>query len=365
MDGSGTKKDPYKVTNFKELRVIRQRLDAYYKLVDDINAINTTGQDFEPIGNFEDQFTGTLDGNNYEIRNLCIKQPEQSHVGLFGFISEEGRVRNLSLRNSNIEGDETVGGLVGYNGGKIESSHMQGVDICGRLRVGGLAGVNGGKMNLSFVQDSHISGNRDVGSLVGRNATKIDSSYAVGGVVSGEAYVGGLVGSNWRIVKHSYVVEGDVSGETSIGGLVGRNLGGEVELSYTVKVDVSGETSTGGLVGKNKGLLDSSYTVEADISGCEYIGDLVGLDACGDNIDSCSTSSYLNKPNIPRNPDLVLLRKNHRILYIVETNTLYINVNSKIYALKQVSPIRVQSLVDNEKVVEITSEFMASVVIAT
>jgi len=75
MNGSGIAKNPYRISCLEELRAVRQELDAYYKLVSDIDAKNNNNQEFKPIGDRENTFTGIFDGNDHQIANLCIKQP--------------------------------------------------------------------------------------------------------------------------------------------------------------------------------------------------------------------------------------------------------------------------------------------------
>jgi len=277
MDGSGTAKDPHRISCVEQLQYVNQALDACYKLTSDIDAGNTNRREFTPIGDRQNPFTGTFDGNNCEIANLRIKQPVEIGVGLFSYIGGKGQVKNLGLRNSTIEARNYVGSIAGINFGKIESSYVQGGDVSGDERIGGLVGNNGGK---------------------------IECSYTVEVGVSGLEFIGNLVGFNW----------------------------GEIELSYKIKRNLSEEKGVSGLVSSNR--------------------------------ESCFTVSSLNEPNIPGELDLIMSKKDHRILYEVETSTLFAQVNGEVYSSENVSPIEMQSLVDETKVVKMTDTFRLSVVSA-
>ncbi|MDR2899082.1 MAG: hypothetical protein LBU94_02085, partial [Clostridiales bacterium] len=110
--GSGTEAAPYIITSPEQLQAITNSPGAHYKLGNDIDL---TGVVFAPIGTQAEPFTGSLDGNNFEIRNLTI-DANVDRVGLFGFVLG-AEFRNIKLNNFNISGARYVGGLAGsiYN----------------------------------------------------------------------------------------------------------------------------------------------------------------------------------------------------------------------------------------------------------
>ena len=133
-----------------------------------------------------------------------------------------------------IELEVGTGGLVGYNGGAIRSSHAAG-RVMGDSAVGGLVGSNNtyvfnrsdhARIVASYATGS-VAGSRYVGGLVGRNGApsnapfilgEIHASYATGRVSSGARSVGGLFGYNsggdQGIVTASYW-DGSTSGHTA------------------------------------------------------------------------------------------------------------------------------------------------------
>ena len=82
--------------------------------------MSSLGGQFNPIGTVGKPFKGVFDGNGYYIANLSIKKPEWSYVGLFGY-AENATIRNLILKNCEMEGYTKVGILVAEaNNCKIE-----------------------------------------------------------------------------------------------------------------------------------------------------------------------------------------------------------------------------------------------------
>ena len=78
-------------------------------------------ENWTPIGNSTNKFTGTFNGNNYVISNLTINS-NQDHKGLFGFISETSEITNLGLENANIG---IAGGYCGWFSGMEQWLHYQ------------------------------------------------------------------------------------------------------------------------------------------------------------------------------------------------------------------------------------------------
>ena len=272
MSGSGVcteeDDDPYVITNDHELQAMNEDLDACYVLGNNIDASETSewndGEGFTPIGDWsggdrdEDEFTGSLDGQVYEVDGLYIYRPEEEYVGLIGY--NEGTVENIGLVNADITGDKYVGGLVGENVATVSESYATG-DVTGDDIVGGLVGWNeGGTVSESYATGS-VNSDINVGGLVGMNSGEVSESYATGEVTGEGNRVGGLVGWNRgdSEVSESYAT-GSVTGEGfDVGGLVGLNWG-EVSESYW---DTESEILEDGTdvseegVGTNDGTIDN------------------------------------------------------------------------------------------------------------
>lgn len=242
------------VSNLDDLRSVSESPGLNYVLANDINASGV--EDFEPIGDEDNPFTGTFDGNGHTITGLTVDRPDEDNVGLFGYVGSGGTVTNVGLEDTEVTGNDSVGGIVGYNEGTVRRSHATG-SVRGVGSVGGLVGRNIGVVTESY-SAVEVNGEENVGGLIGRNgaAGSLSESYTTGGV-NGNKDVGGAVGSNGGDLVDSYA-RGGVEGNSTVGGLVGVNSGGTVQRSYSTG-RVGGAPDSGGLVGDNNGDVVNSY----------------------------------------------------------------------------------------------------------
>ena len=192
--------------------------------------------------------------------------------GLVGY--NEGRVSDSDVR-TNLSGGSRVGGLVGFNdAGTLKNNRTDGVLVANHY-VGGLVGFNSGSIEASYAEANVLSRNTYCGGLVGMSSIdgRIVDSYAVGDVV-GDDYVGGLVGSNESDISNSFAMN-DVVGGDYVGGLVGSHEQGRITNTYA-KSSVRGANRIGGLVGANEGAISASLAIGQVVGSGSDIGGLVG-----------------------------------------------------------------------------------------
>ena len=107
--GDGSQEDPYQITNCIELQSMEDELSAHYKLINDIECADSatwnSGKGFAPVGTAGDPFTGSFNGQNFEIRDLYIERAndiegedpmDEDYVALFGH-TEGATTTNLSM----------------------------------------------------------------------------------------------------------------------------------------------------------------------------------------------------------------------------------------------------------------------------
>lgn len=196
--------------------------------------ITLTGE-WTPIGNYDNRYTGTFDGNGHTITGLTINQKETSFLGLIGFLSSGGKVQNLTMKNVNLTGYWNVGGVVGYN--------------------------NNGIVTACTVSGS-INGSENVGSVVGNNYLgTVTACYNTSSTVNGSYLVGGVVGQNNKgTVTACYNTSGSVYGKGTVGGVLGNNDNGTVTACYNASGSIYGESLVGGVLGNNyNGTLTACY----------------------------------------------------------------------------------------------------------
>lgn len=74
------------------------------------------------------KFNGTFDGQGYALKNALIHGGTESYwrmdtygMNIFGWVGEQGTVKNLTLRNIQVKGGKYVSFVAGYNQGTIEN----------------------------------------------------------------------------------------------------------------------------------------------------------------------------------------------------------------------------------------------------
>jgi len=273
--GSGTAQDPYEVSNATELQAMSDDLDAHYVLVDDVDASGTkswdTGRGFDPIGDSDEAFTGTFDGQNHTVRGLTIRRSGDDWTGLFGRLGPDGRVEHVRLTDASVTGNNVVGGLAGQVDGTVEDVAVSG-SVEGGNFVGGFAGkLEAGASVAQSSANAPVDGGTYVGGFTGSSNGASVSSVSAVGDVSGTETVGGLVGSLSDGAFQDVYATGSVSGSVAVGGLAGYMKESTLNGAYSAG-SVDGETRVGGVVGSSDGGVDDVY----------WNGDVAGTDAAVD-----------------------------------------------------------------------------------
>ena len=218
---------------------------------------NNTG--FTPIGDLNNPFTGTFDGDSFTISNLYsnINGTNTTYIGLFGAVGTRGIVQNIGLLNAYVTGtgigtsNVIIGGIVGYNNnGNIRNAYATGTALGiaseignSNVIIGGLVGENNsGNIRNSYanVEITAIgTGSVITGGLIGRNINgNINNTYAAGavGTDNSNGITGGLIGWNDNgNINNSYATGAVGTDEEEIainegnqGGLLGYNNGGSI-----------------------------------------------------------------------------------------------------------------------------------------
>ena len=289
--GSGTIDDPYEVSSIDDLKEVGENLDKHFLQINDIDL--TTVNPLTPIGTSDNPFTGTYNGNEYNISNLEIISTS-NNVGLFGYIGTGSAIKNVNLVEPNINiSVKYVGSLVGSSSsGSIENCSAINGSITASSIVGGLIGfARSSSITNSFFDGdvkAKFTNESRVGGLLGSTSshgvpTEINMSYSNSSVVGGQ-YTGGLVGYNTGIVENSFS-NGSVNGYSYSGGLIGNyspSTNGDsniINCYSTSSVDSNDYSPFGGLVGNyndNKSLILSSFW-DSDVFKSYPIDDNYGI----------------------------------------------------------------------------------------
>jgi hypothetical protein len=307
MEGDGGQETPFRIETCQDLQDIRNDLDAYYVLANDIDCSGFTG--FEPIGDDSNHFIGELDGQGFAVSNLTVDPTDdfQDNVGLFGQIGEwdnqVGLVKDFGLEMTTIVGDWSTGGIAGELYGQINNVYVTG-SVTGRGEVGGLVGSHGGVWDtiINSYSTADVIGTGDaVGGLAGYNAenSQIINSYATGDV-AGDDSVGGLVGVNNGNIEGSHAT-GLVDADNNVGGLVGYNDStATVTRSYATG-HVDGNSDVGGFIGENLGTVNRSYSNNTNgggnnvgVDGNCSLGGFIGRNSSSNRVENNFSRSSSN-----------------------------------------------------------------------
>jgi len=201
--GSGTDGDEYLIDSLPNLQWVSQNSGswgAYFKQSKHIDASATAtwnnGEGFSPIGNAQVPFTGSYRGESHYISGLTIKANRSAKVGFFGY-TKKAKIFSLGLWNAQVEGNDTLGALVGHlDGGSVNYCFSTGT-VKGRKAVGGLVGFATGNATIqSCYSTSTVTAESDLGGLMGAVQSSTVTDCYSAGLVSGSTNAGGFIGTS-------------------------------------------------------------------------------------------------------------------------------------------------------------------------
>ena len=123
-----------------------------------------------PIGNYNNEYTGTFDGQGYTVSGLYFKDTSKEEVGLFGHLGSGGKISNVGVLDSYFEFRMMGGGICGCNYGEINNCSNGGTVIGNTgSGAGGVCGMNYGTIK-DCKNTGSVSGSvDDTGGVCGEN----------------------------------------------------------------------------------------------------------------------------------------------------------------------------------------------------
>ena len=230
-EGEGTKDNPYIITSTEQMQELalltnsgNSFRDKYFKLQTNLDF---AGEEFIPIGKSMNHFKGHFDGDYHFIYDINIYDEKSDYQGVFGIISGNAEVQNLTVERCFIGARACVGGIVGYNiSATVSNCHViDDVTICG---VG--------------------YGYGDIGGIVGRNSGVVENCTSKATLTNGG------------------------NGKFGFGGIAGRNLDGTLRNNLAISANVpTSEVPefqwSGAIAGYNAGTLKKNYYVSCMVDG--------------------------------------------------------------------------------------------------
>lgn len=277
--GDGTVNKPFLISTAAELAWFRDHVNENYdnvkssaKLTADIDLSDfchaaddsKIEKSWVPIGNSNNKYQGTFDGNNKTITNLYINA-SQLNVGLFG-CTYEGTIKNLTFEYANVTNTNNyVGVLVGkaFWGSTLQNIKISNTcQIKGGNYTGGIAGYLDGNA-YNCVNCATVQGIKYIGGLCGfysisRTGNSMTACANYGNVTASSLGVGGLVGYFDSGTIQDCANYGDVKGTDRIAGMVGSVTNGKIQNVFSYgNISVTNKTQK---VGMFLGLFRSGAT---------------------------------------------------------------------------------------------------------
>ena len=303
MTGKGTEAEPFELKTADHLAWFRDfvnegNMKACAKIADDVKEIDMSTVchkadaqvaelSWTPIGNSDNKYQGTFDGNRKTISNLYINATSGNYAGFFGYAGN-GSIKNITFDNAKVKSTaECTGILAGYE----EYCFIENIktlancSVEGKDKVGGIAGCTIDNI-INCENQAMVKGTSYVGGVVGsyEGVNKSITLCANYGVVTGSAEgVGGMVGQFGSGTIQNSANYGDVTGTYHVGNLIGFanncNLNNVLGIG---NVTATSDTGYAGLlVGISKGSITASGilayngSAKLTINGAEQTGEAV------------------------------------------------------------------------------------------
>ena len=268
--GDGTVNKPFLISTAAELAWFRDHVNENYdnvkssaKLTADIDLSDfchaaddsKIEKSWVPIGNSNNKYQGTFDGNNKTITNLYINA-SQLNVGLFG-CTYEGTIKNLTFEYANVTNTNNyVGVLVGkaFGGSTLQNIKISNTcQIKGGNYTGGIAGYLDGNA-YNCVNCATVQGIKYIGGLCGfysisRTGNSMTACANYGNVTASSLGVGGLVGYFDSGTIQDCANYGGVKGTNYIAGMAGSVNNGKIQNVFSYgNISVTNKTQRVGMV---------------------------------------------------------------------------------------------------------------------
>ena len=303
MTGKGTEAEPFVLKTADHLAWFRDYVNeghpsACAKIADDVKEIDMSTVchkadaqvaelSWTPIGNSDNKYQGTFDGNRKTISNLYINATS-NYAAFFGYADEEGSIKNITFDNAKVN---STGNYTGILAGYEEFCIIENIktlancSVKGKEAVGGIAGrANGDISNCE--NHAIVNGRISVGGVVGSHSQVNNSitSCANYGVVTGTGNsVGGIAGYFSSGTIQNSANYGDVTGTYFVGNLIGNadycelnNVLGTGNVTAT-SIDYAG-LLVGGInnsSGTASGILAYNSSAKLTINKTEQTGEAV------------------------------------------------------------------------------------------
>ena len=205
VNGDGTKDSAYEISSIGELNWFRNAVNSGNAAIngvltkdiyDNDNAVITaygtlaadtsSFRKWTPIGTSTTKFNGYFDGQGYTVNGLYMSG-SANYGGLFGYTDSSAVIKRVGVDLSAFSGNQYIGAICGYNGGKIENCYSAYNVASGTSYVGGIAGYNN-KAIANCYNAALVSAGNYVGGIAGAKGASASMSncyYLAGSATDG------------------------------------------------------------------------------------------------------------------------------------------------------------------------------------
>ena len=225
--GEGTSTSPYLIESEDDFIQLASDVNlgtnyegVYFELTTDLDF---KGASLTPIGTYIDdgykQFSGVFNGKGHTISQFALTENLSTTNGIFGEISKNAEVCNLTVSKATINAIRYTGAIVGYSSGTVRNCHV--------------------KDDVVFMETS--SSNTECGGIVGLNYGYIEGCTCAANInLPKYDRIGGIVGYtfNGLLVKDCLYLGNTVNGKEGFGAITGENDNNSATLAnnyYTTK----------------------------------------------------------------------------------------------------------------------------------
>lgn len=253
---------------------------------------NNENVKWTPIGSSNNdnsyRLNAIFEGNSHIIKGVYVSNTNDFN-GIFG---NANTIKNLTIKDSYIEGADCTAGIVGaLREGEISNCYVENTIIKGNDYTGGITGQFTGSSISNCGSSANIISGGCAGGIVGRvvSNVEIEKCYNIGNINS-SARTGGILGDSSSSIKvnisQSYNT-GNILGNMYTGGIAGL-IYGNIKNSYNSgsisSSNNSGGTQAGGIVGdiSGEGIGYNCYNIGKVIAPIEitYTSWSGGVAAC-------------------------------------------------------------------------------------
>ena len=326
----------YAIADKEDLQAFAAKVNAGEK---DINAVLTadidmTGEDWTPIGDTNDGYTGTFDGNGHKISKLvCERTGDKQVSGLFAQLMENSVVKNLGMEDGVFTSSTSTAGAVAAksNLGKVINCWNSG-KVTAHDYAGGIVGSSKGwiescknsgaiKATWGYGRSGGIAGEQVCGSNSSQQYVRTYIKYCYNTGTADAYYAGGIVGyQSYRNEEACDIIS--CWSDAAMTGSITGGIAGSLARGGTIQNCVfNTDRFKGGVYNKNQ---NGSVKDSEGMTSAEFASGKAAWVLNGKDNSLVSQAKWFQ--NLEENPDAYpVMDGTHGKVYYLEKSNTYSN----------------------------------------